>query len=144
MSVTINGKYNPMYRFQLGVPVTQTPVQNTWYTILEKNNVVVYTVVVNQVNDETDAKAVEVRITYDKGGSSITGSVTQNNNSPYYWYNLPTANTMYASTTTSLDGTALSTHYTGNVKIEMRTTAALGTNPVLYGYVTYSMMTGAK
>ncbi len=67
--------------------IPDPPIQNTWYTVLNANNVYLTYLAVRFTHSTGAARIVQTRFTVD--GQTITGSVGLNHNTVYYAYLVP-------------------------------------------------------
>ncbi|MFX0205868.1 MAG: hypothetical protein ACFFDT_07755 [Candidatus Hodarchaeota archaeon] len=134
---------NPILAWQ-GHPMAtldqDPPVTDTWYTILDTTlRCRIQSLAVRQINDETNAKNIELAITLD-GVAIACGPTALNNNTFYYFYkNQTTAEVMVESTTqyTAMRYTDFRGH---SIKIQARNTSAAGTNQKLDGRCLYETL----
>ena len=122
----------------LGAGAGITPVQNTWYTVLDAKNVRIKSIITRHVNDETAIKVVGVRLTCD--GIVISGAQSQTNNLPYVNYLTQTSDTLTGVNVTSFNLGYYISLGGKSVKVEARTTSAVGTNPLLFCTVQYEQI----
>lgn len=122
----------------------EPPVQNTWYTVLDTTyNVAVYTMVVYQKNDETNAKNVNIRLTVD--GTTLTKSADYSLADNSYCnpvIQLISSDTLdiisiYQSLTSGKTTGSAELFYARSFKAEVRTTSAPGTNQKLHAWIRY-------
>jgi len=115
------------------------PVQDTWYTVLDTTeDVMLIEIAGRQINDETDPKDLEWRLTID--GVTLTivlaGDKTHANNT---WLRVYRDLTLEGLTATG--AVVLADHpgsvYGQSVKVELRMISAPGTNQKLDGRVKY-------
>jgi len=114
--------------------LNQTPVvQNTWYEVFHAQDVRLLYCVVNQINDETLVKLVEVRWTID---GNVYLIAYNNDNNTLRWINRDHAPS--TGGTDGLDGGATARNAAMYVdkrgldfKVEIRMTGVPGTNQIL-------------
>lgn len=117
------------------------PVINTWYPILEDEDVRISYIWIRQVNDETNAKNLEVRLTLD--GVVAVVAWAANDATDYYIMKGPdnawdaNAGIMQIMTSNADQSEPL---FALSAKIEQRITAALGTNQEIRGNVRYTTL----
>ena len=118
--------------------ITQTPVQNTWYTVLDTTSYVrILYIAVKQDNTDNVAKALEIRVTID--GNAISGAGTPGDNTWNYINLTPTVDTL--SYTAAIFNSSYYVEMRGHsVKVELRMTDAPGTAETLDGRVQYEVL----
>lgn len=127
----------------LGAGAGITPVQNTWYTVLDTvKNVKVKSIWSTQTNDEAAAKNGEIRVTCD--GVSSTVSAAWPNNGARHWSISPTSDAVYLVNTPFMAAGSYCRSSAKSIKIEFRTTSVVGTNPLLFASVQYEQLERIK
>lgn len=138
LGVSVNGVgLKAVHRRARGY-LSQSAVQNTWYTILDtKDDVTLWMVSLYQTNTEAAAKTTELRVTIN--GNVLTGSTSlASSTSPMYWTLEINGTALKATTTTAVNFAASSAIlFAGLTKVEMRITTAEGTNQLLVGAAYY-------
>ena len=121
----------------LGGGAGVTPVQNTWYTVLDTTyNVRIKSIQLKHSNDESAAKALEIRGTIDGVSMSATGSSPASGS----WLNRGMS-AVADSFPASIGNAAYYVDLTcKSAKIEVRTTSVVGTNPLLFATVQYEQL----
>ena len=116
------------------------PVLNQWYTVLDTvRNVRVRNVAIYQSNDEAAQKQLQVRFTINGVASAVDAS----NSASGAWNGFKIFSVNDTPTYTANEVDSLATYVNLNyssIKIEIRTTSALGTNPLLKCTVQYEQL----
>ena len=118
-----------------------TWLQNVWKTVLgfQEVSAPVRLLYVSVTHDSVEAAVgdVECRITVD--GVELTGTVTQNDSTWYYWYLTPIGNAVTGGTT--IYNVGYYSDFRGlDVKVEFRITSVPGTDASYSGRVQYEVL----
>lgn len=132
-----------MYRKQAIATVDEDPpTVNTWYTILDLDdsyNSRILFIAIRRLDDDANAKAVNVRVTIDGVVVTRPGSLAQNDSTWHYWYMRAEGDELTGGT-----GVLNAAYYTDlrgrRVTVEVRQTAAPGANAELDGRVQYETL----
>lgn len=118
------------------------PVQNTWYTILDEEDVRLLYVFVDQTNTEEEAKDLEFRWTID--GEIYVGVKNLDHANCLWCYRMKVCNPVVTDYIDSSGAPKLSDNDTYlcalDIKIEVRMTSAAGTAQTLNGYAQYETL----
>lgn len=128
-----------MWEKQPFATINLTPVQNTWYTVLDTTKFVklIY-LVLGQGNAETADKSCQLQVVMD-GITHTMPNVSISNNVYKYCYLHPLSDEMRA-----IDALINAAYYDSweghSVKVEARLTSAVGTNQILRSRVQHEIL----
>lgn len=118
------------YEFQGMAQVSESPpVQNTWYTLFDEEDVILYLWFLVQRNDDTAAKNVEIRATID--GIPLLGTTNAAENQDYWLVEDDSLRNQLDIETSVKMFEWYSPVHGQAVKLEVRITDAPGTNQLL-------------
>ena len=128
------------WKFKPLATVDAAGVQNTWYTVLDTTlKVRLYSLWMNQYNDEAAAKTISMQIIVD--GVTLTHTLSgASNTTPSRCYEIgQQTDTLEAAPATYLIGRYVALHGK-SVKVQVRSTSAAGTNQHLKAYLRYAKL----
>jgi len=111
------------------------PVQNTWYTVIDRDDVRLLWCTISQINDEAAAKDVEVRWTID-GTVYFEAVSLPNITTTFVYRSFQRSNAGVQGLLTTIEpvNAAYYVDKRGHdFKVEVRMTSVPGTNQVLFG-----------
>ncbi len=139
----VRGIYSPvewhwkrMPTATLGAGAGITPVQNTWYTVLNAKNVRIKSIQLKQSNDEAAAKTLAIRGAVDGNAIAASSSAPANN----VWLNQGLSGVVDSFPASVREAAYYVSLDAKSATVEIEITSALGTNQLLFASVQYEQL----